>query len=476
MIKKELTKRDADYAEWYLDVIQAADLADYAPVKGCMVIKPTGYAIWESIQGILDRKFKDTGVENAYFPLLIPVSYFQKEAEHVEGFSPEFAVVTEAGGKKLEEPLVIRPTSETVIYEMFSRWISSYRDLPLVYNQWANIVRWEKRTRLFLRTSEFLWQEGHTAHRTVEEARDRAKQMQEVYRVFCEDYLAIPVIVGAKTASERFAGAEDTLTLEAMMQDGKALQMGTSHLLGANFTDAFNIKFLDEDGQGKNVRATSWGVSTRLIGGLIMTHSDDEGLVLPPKIAPLQAVIVPIYVSEDEKKQVTAKVNDIASDLKAKGIRVKVDDRDLRPGPKFFEWEKKGVPIRIEIGPKDIENDKAILVRRDTKEKLSASFADLTKTVSELLDKIQMDMYGRALSYQKDKTRDVVSYEDLKKQVETGFAGAYWCGGSECEAKISEETKATIRCVPYENPVKETGKCVLCGKESNTKVVFARSY
>ena len=476
MANNKITKRSEDYSEWYLNIIQAADLADHAPVKGCMVIKPLGYAIWENIQSILDKKFKETDVENVYFPLLIPMSYLKKEAEHVEGFAPELAVVTEAGGKKLEEPLAIRPTSETIFYEMFSRWISSYRDLPLIYNQWANIVRWEKRTRLFLRTSEFLWQEGHTAHCTTEEAMVRANQMQEVYRSFSEEYLAIPVIAGVKTASERFAGAEETLTIEAMMQDGKALQMGTSHLLAAHFTDSFNIKFLDEDGKEKHIRATSWGVSTRLIGGLIMTHSDDAGLVLPPKIAPVQAVIIPIHVSPEEKESVSLKVKEIKNDLISRGVRIKVDSRDMRPGPKFFEWEKRGVPLRIEVGPKDLETGKAVVARRDTQEKISISFSELSKKSEELLVQIQQNLFDRALRYQKEKTKEVVSYDELKHQVETGFAKAYWCGDEECESKINEETKATIRCILSSESQNEKGKCVFCGKDTDVKVVFARSY
>lgn len=476
MAKNEITKRNEDYSEWYLDIIKAADLADYAPIKGCMVIKPTGYAIWENIQNILDKRFKETGVENAYFPLLIPMSYLKKEADHIEGFAPEFAVVTEAGGKKLEEPLVIRPTSETIIYEMFSRWISSYRDLPLVYNQWANIVRWEKRTRLFLRTSEFLWQEGHTAHRTAEEAKKRASQMHEVYRIFSEEYLAIPVIAGAKTASERFAGAEDTLTIEAMMQDGKALQMGTSHLLSSHFTDSFNIKFLDEDGKEKHIRATSWGVSTRLIGGLIMTHSDDNGLVLPPNIAPVQAVIIPIYMTPEDEEKITSKVSEIKNDLEIKGIRVKVDNRDMRPGPKFFEWEKKGIPLRIEVGPKDFEKGEAVVVRRDTQEKTAINLSELANKSEELLVQIQQNLFDRALNFQKEKTKEVTTYDELKVQVETGFARAYWCGDKDCESKVNEETKATIRCILDSNQENKNGKCVYCGKESNTKVLFAKSY
>ena len=343
MEKSKITKRSEDYAEWYLDIIANADLADYAPVKGCMVIKPNGFAIWEKIQSVLDSMFKETEVENAYFPLFIPEHLLKREAEHVEGFAPECAMVTHAGGKELEEPLIVRPTSETIIYEMFSKWISSYRDLPMVLNQWVNIVRWEKRTRLFLRTSEFLWQEGHTAHATEEEAQERTLQMLEIYRVFTEEYLAIPVIVGQKSESEKFAGAERTYSIEAMMQDGKALQSGTSHLLDEKFTCAFNIKFLDVDGREKNIRATSWGVSTRLIGALIMAHSDDNGLVLPPKIAPTQVIIIPIWVNDSEKQSVLSKARSLFDDLKKQSISAKIDEREMRPGPKFFDWEKRGV-------------------------------------------------------------------------------------------------------------------------------------
>lgn len=473
MIESGITKRTKDYALWYLDVIKAADLADYAPVKGCMVIKPTGYAIWEEMQSVLNIEFKKTGVENAYFPLLIPESYLLKEADHVAGFAPEVVTVTEAGGKQLEERYVIRPTSETIIYEMFSRWIGSYKDLPLLINQWANIMRWEKRTRLFLRTSEFLWQEGHTAHANREEAYARAKQMHEVYRKFSEEYLAIPVIAGEKSESERFAGAETTFTIEGMMQDGKALQMGTSHLLESSFTDAFNIKYLDSDNTEKNIRATSWGVSTRLIGGLIMAHSDDNGLVLPPKIAPNQVVIIPVWTNEEEKSEVMKMVSKVSDKLS--GVRTKIDDRDMRPGPRFYEWEKKGVPIRIEIGPRDVAANSVVVVRRDTGEKSIVKLDQVEEQIFILLDQIQKYLFDKALKYRDEKTRIVENYDELKEQVQIGFAKTLWCDEAECEKRVSEETKATTRCLlPMD--AKASGKCSICGKEAKVVAVFARSY
>jgi len=473
--EQTITKRSEDYSEWYLDVIKEADLADYGPVRGSMVIKPNGYAIWENIQKVLNDKFKKSGIENAYFPSLIPEGYLKKEAKHVEGFAPECFVVTHAGGKSLEEPLVVRPTSETIIYEMFSRWVTSYRDLPLLMNQWVNVLRSEMRTRLFLRTSEFLWQEGHTAHATEKEAGERARQMIDEYADFAKEYLAMPVFVGEKTETERFPGAQTTYTIEGMMQDGKALQSGTSHLLDANFTQAFNIKFLDSDGVEKFVRSTSWGVSTRIIGGIIMTHSDDKGLVLPPKIAPIKAVIIPVYTSDEEKKIVIFRVEQIAKELRDQNLEVKVDNRDLRPGPKFFEWEKKGVPIRIEIGPRDVQNNSAIVVRRDNGEKLVVEFDSLAAEVVTLLDRIQVDIYNRALKFREEHTTIVSNYDELKKSVSTGFAIAHWCGNSECEKKINEETKATIRCIPFDQS-KSAGKCIYCGKQSAYQVIFARAY
>ncbi len=468
---KGITTREEDYSQWYLDVIKEADLADYGPVRGTMVIKPNGYAIWENIQKILDEKFKETGVQNAYFPSLIPEGYLKREAEHVEGFAPECAVVTHAGGKKLEEALVVRPTSETIIYEMFSRWIKSYRDLPIIINQWVNVVRWEMRTRLFLRTSEFLWQEGHTAHATGEEAQERARLMQDIYADFLENILAIPVIKGIKSDSERFAGAETTYSIESMMQDGKALQAATSHVLADHFTKAFNIKFLDKDGVEKFVRATSWGISTRIIGAIIMAHSDDKGLVLPPNIAPIQVVITP--VTQDDL--VLKKANELAFLLKQKNLKTHVDIRDLRPGEKFFDWEKKGIPVRIEIGPKDIENKAVVVVRRDNGEKVSVIDSEAPEMVFDLIATIQEDLFEKALKFREENTKLVSNYDELKSQVEHGFAKAYWCGDTECEKKINEETKATIRCIPFDEP-KETGKCIYCGKESKEIVIFAKAY
>lgn len=471
----KIKSREEDYSEWYLDIIKAADLADSAPIKGCMVIKPNGYAIWENIQKTLDEMFKETGVENAYFPLLIPQSYLEREAKHVEGFAPECALVTHAGGKALEEPLVVRPTSETIIYEMFSKWIKSYRDLPMLVNQWANIVRWEMRTRLFLRTSEFLWQEGHTAHTTEEGARERALQMNKIYQDFAENYLAVPVIPGEKSESERFAGAENTYCIEAMMQDGKALQMGTSHLLGENFTSSFGVKYLDKDGKEKNVRATSWGVSTRLIGGIIMVHSDDKGLILPPKIAPNQISIITITPESESADKVSSFASELKNKLKEKAIRVVIDDREMRPGPKFFEWEQKGIPIRLEIGLKEIESGNFPLTRRDTGEKITLTKDNFVEEIKNILDDIQKNMFERAEKYREEKSKSVTNYEELKDQVAIGFAEAFWCGDANCEKKINEETTATIRCIPFDQE-NISGKCIVCGKESNKKTIFARAY
>lgn len=478
MIDKNIAKRSDNFSQWYLDVIEAADLADYGPVKGSMVIKPNGYAIWENIQNILNQKFKKTGVENAYFPLLIPESFLKREAEHVKGFAPEVAVVTHAGGKKLEEPVVIRPTSETIIYDSFAKWIKSYRDLPLLINQWANIVRWEMRTRLFLRTSEFLWQEGHTAHASFEEAEEREKMMINIYKEFVEEYLAIPVIAGRKTESEKFAGAERTYAIEAMMQDGKALQSGTSHVLEQDFAKSFDVKYLDQDGQEKFVWLTSWGVSTRLIGGLIMVHSDDKGLVLPPKIAPYHIVIVPVWGSDQEKLAVLDKVKDISDKLnKIDNLVIKIDDRDLRPGPRFFEWEKKGIPIRIEIGPRDLENESVVLVRRDNGEKEIVGMNVVANIVKEKLDLIQKEMFERALKNREDNTYSVDTWDEFEKIFDKGskFVMAHWCGEADCEAKIMEKTKASIRCIPFDQK-EEIGKCILCGKSSQRRVLFAKCY
>jgi prolyl-tRNA synthetase len=474
---KGLTTRAEDYAKWYLDVIAAAKLADYSPVKGCMVIRPNGYAIWEQMQLQLDRMFKETGHVNAYFPVFIPESFIKKEAEHVEGFAPECALVTHAGGKKLEEPLVVRPTSETIIWAMYKNWIQSHRDLPLLINQWANVVRWEMRTRLFLRTSEFLWQEGHTAHASSDEAQAETLQMLEVYRTFAESFMALPVIAGIKTAKERFAGAVETYSIEAMMQDRRALQCGTSHNLGQNFAKAFDVKFQDESGQLQHVWATSWGVSTRLVGALIMAHSDDQGLIMPPNLAPLQVVIVPIWRSEEEQQEIISKINTLTADWQ-KVCRSRFDDRDnVRPGWKFNEWEKQGVPIRIEIGPRDLEQEQVVLVRRDTGEKSVVAFAELKTQVRTLLPRIQKDLFARALAFREQNTFDCDDYQMFRKQIDApgGFLRVHWCGSRTCEDKLQDETKATIRCIPLEN-LKETGSCLLCGADSKERVIVAKAY
>ncbi len=476
MIEKKITPRAADYSQWYLDVIAAAELADYGPVKGTMVIRPYGYALWEATQNILNEKFKATGVENAYFPMFIPERLLNKEKDHVEGFAPEVAVVTHAGGKKLDEPLVVRPTSETIMYDIFSGWIKSYRDLPLLINQWANVVRWELRTRLFLRTTEFLWQEGHTVHETEDEAEKRVLQMLEIYRDFAENYIAIPVIPGQKSESEKFAGALRTYTIEAMMQDGKALQYATSHNLGQNFAKAFGVKFLDRNNAEQFGWQTSWGLSTRTIGGLIMAHSDDKGLVLPPKIASIQAIITTIAPSEKDKEIVSKKAEELNVILKNSGIRSRTDTRDMRPGEKYFEWEKKGVPIRIELGPKDIANDSAVLVRRDTGEKIKVTLVSIAAEVSKLLGDIQTSLFARASQYNKEKTKVVDSWDDFVKAIDGGnFVLAHWSGDKDVEAKIKEETGATIRCIPF-NQKKEAGICIKSGKPSSGRVIFAKSY
>jgi len=477
-MKKGITKRAENYAQWYLDVIAGADLAEHAPVKGCMIIKPYGYAIWENIQRVLDTTIKASGAKNAYFPLFIPQSFLEKETKHVKGFSPELIVVTQAGGKKLDESLIIRPTSETVIYEVFSKWIKSYRDLPLLINQWANIARWELRPRLFLRTVEFLWQEGHTVHSTEKEAETKAREMLEVYRLFAENYLALPVIPGVKTESEKFPGAVRTYCVEGMMQDGKALQVGTSHMLGQNFAKVFNVKFLSKDGTEQYAWQTSWGVSTRLIGALIMTHSDDKGLILPPKIAPIQVVIIPVWAGEEERKKVFAKADLIARDLKkVHGINIEVDKREnMNLGPKFFEWEKKGVPIRIEIGPKDIARKSVIVVRRDTSGKESVAEERVVAQVGKILDEIQDSLFSKALAFQCGNSYTIDSWDEFKVIIEKGgFIYAHWCGNSRCEAKVKKETKATIRSIPLSQK-KEIGRCIFCGKSSNGRVIFAKAY
>ncbi len=475
----KITKRSEDYAKWYTDVVLQAELADYAPVKGCMVVRPNGYAIWEKMRDTLDKMFKDTGHRNAYFPLFIPESFFKREAEHVEGFAPECAIVTHGGGKKLEEPLYVRPTSETIIWYMYKKWISSYRDLPILYNQWANVVRWEMRTRLFLRTTEFLWQEGHTAHATDQEALEETMTILELYKEFAENYMSMPVITGQKTDSEKFAGAVNTYSIEAMMQDRRALQAGTSHYLGQNFAKAFDVTFLDPKGDREYVYATSWGVSTRLIGGLIMTHSDDQGLVIPPRLAPLATVIVPIWKNDEEKSKVLEVSNRIAADVKSSlDISCHIDDRDqFSPGWKFNEWELRGVPLRVEVGPRDVESGSAVLVRRDNREKTQVRLAQLLERIPEILDEMQSFLFRRAFAFRDENRYVVDSYDEFRGIFEDlgGFVYAFWCGEQECETRISEETKATIRNIPLD-PKKEKGHCILCGRPAEVRVPFAKAY
>ncbi len=486
---KNITNRKKDYSQWYLDVVKEAKLADHSPVRGCMVIRPHGFALWENMKKALDNMFKETGHENAYFPLFIPKSFLSKEAQHVEGFAKECAVVTHSrlrsadGGvevdpeSRLEEELIVRPTSETIIWDSYRNWIQSYRDLPILINQWANVVRWEMRTRLFLRTMEFLWQEGHTAHATKEEAIEETERMLGVYKTFAEDFMAMPVITGKKTASERFAGAVDTYCIEAMMQDGKALQAGTSHFLGQNFAKAFDVKFQGKDGEHDYVWATSWGVSTRLVGGLIMTHSDDQGLVLPPKIAPNQVVVVPIHKNDEQKTDVLNYVQPVIDLLREKGISVKLDDRDnYNPGYKFAEHEAQGVPLRIAVGPRDVKNNNLELARRDTLEKNIVQRDDIEQRIEKLLDEIQNNLFDSAHERMKNRTRSVNSYEEFKKEIDKGgFIYAHWDGTAETEEKIKEETKATIRCIPFD-PNPESGNCMVTGKSSSQQVLFARSY
>ena len=473
---KKITTRTEDYSQWYLDVIEAADLAENSPVKGCMIIKPSGYALWEKTQKILDEKFKATGVENAYFPMLIPERLLKREEEHVEGFAPEVAVVTHAGGKKLEESLILRPTSETIMYEVFSKWVRSHRDLPLLINQWANVIRWEMRTRLFLRTTEFLWQEGHTVHATFDEAEARVLMMLDIYRDFAENYMAIPVVPGRKSEAEKFAGASGTYTIEAMMQDGKALQFATSHNLGQNFSKVFDVTFLDDKSQKQYAWQTSWGLSTRVIGGLIMTHSDDKGLVLPPKIAPIQVVIIPIIPKEWDRQLVEEETKTIQSNLISKGISVKVDDRDLRPGEKFYEWEKKGIPLRIEIGPKDLANNSVVMARRDTGEKKSVDLPELVEIIESTLEIMQNNLYDKAKVRLTENTVSVDNWDDFKKAIDNNnFVMAHWSGDQDVELAIKEETGATVRCFPI-GQEKEDGVCVKSGKKSIGRVLFAKSY
>ncbi len=488
---KDLTKRSINYSQWYNDLVIKADLAEQSAVRGCMVIKPYGYAIWEKMQHQLDKMFKETGVQNAYFPLLIPKSFLSREAEHVEGFAKECAVVThhrlmnapDGSGvvvdpeARLEEELIIRPTSETIIWNTYRNWINSYRDLPLLINQWANVMRWEMRTRMFLRTAEFLWQEGHTAHATKEEAQEEAIRMLNVYGDFAEKYMAVPVVKGVKSANERFAGALETYTIEAMMQDGKALQSGTSHFLGQNFAKAFDVKFVNKENQLDYVWATSWGVSTRLMGALIMTHSDDNGLVLPPKLAPIQVVIVPIYKTQEQLDEINAKVNPIVENLRNMGISVKYDNADnKRPGFKFADYELKGVPVRLVLGARDIANGTIEVMRRDTLEKSSTSLDGIEDTVKNLLDDIQANIFKKAYDFRQNMTYKVDTYEEFKEQIEKGgFVLAHWDGTPETEDRIKEETKATIRCIPLDAEP-EDGVDMLTGKPSKCRVVFARNY
>ncbi len=471
-----ITPRSEDYSAWYLDIIKVAGLAEHGPAKGSMVIKPYGYALWEKVQNVLNPVFKETGVENAYFPMLIPENLLKREEDHIEGFAPEVAVVTHAGGKKLEEPLIIRPTSETIMYEVFSGWIHSYRDLPLLINQWANVVRWEMRPRLFLRTTEFLWQEGHTVHKDEADADSRARMMLGVYQKFAEEYMAIPVIPGQKSESEKFAGALRTYTCEAMMQDGKALQFSTSHNLGDHFSKVFNIQFLDENNEMKFGWQTSWGLSTRTIGALIMAHSDDKGLVLPPKMASLQVVLVPILVGKEDDQKVLEKIKEMNAELAQLSITTKIDDRDLRPGEKFYEWERKGVPVRVEFGPKDMANNQAVLVRRDTGEKEIVPLSDFADRVAQLMEIIQKSLYERALSLRTSKTKVLDAWDEFTEAIESGnFVMAHWDGTKETEAMIKEETGATIRCIPFDS-TDEAGVCVKTGKSSNRRVLFAKAY
>ena len=490
---KNFTSREEDYSAWYNELVERADLAEHSAVRGCMVIKPYGYAIWEKMQAQLDKMFKETGHENAYFPLLVPKSLFEAEEKNAEGFAKECAVVTHYRLKtdpnnktklivdpnaKLEEELIIRPTSEAIIWNTYKGWIESYRDLPLLINQWANVMRWEMRTRLFLRTAEFLWQEGHTAHATESEAVTETKQMLDVYAEFSEKFMAMPVLKGVKTESERFAGAVDTYCIEALMQDGKALQAGTSHFLGQNFAKAFDVQFTSKEGKKDFVWATSWGVSTRLIGGLIMTHSDDDGLVLPPNLAPIQVVIVPIYKGAEQLAQISEQVAVMKSELEAKGISVKFDNRDTyKPGYKFAEYEFKGVPVRLAIGPRDMENGTVEVARRDTKEKEILQQQDIANKIEHLLENIQNNLFQKAVDFRENLTQTADSWDEFKNLIEnkTGFVIAHWDGTAETEDKIKKETKATIRCIPLDNKLEE-GKCIFSGNPSTQRVVFAKSY
>lgn len=479
MAEEKLPTRAEDFSEWYNQLVLKAQLADYAPVRGCMVVRPYGWALWENITAALDRRFKATGHQNVAFPMLIPRSFIDKEKHHVKGFSPELAVVTIGGGEELAEPLVIRPTSETIIGHMWSKWIQSYRDLPVLMNQWNSVVRWELRTKLFLRTLEFYWQEGHTAHATREEAEFETRQMLDIYTDFAVNDAAIPVIPGKKSDAEKFAGADVTFSIEAMMGDGKALQAGTSHFLGQNFAQAFEVRYLDQNGQLQHCWTTSWGLSTRFIGAIIMVHGDDQGLILPPKLAPIQCVIVPIHKTDEEKASVLDAARKLHGELVKAGIRVKLDEREGQSaGWKFNDWEMRGVPVRVELGPKDVAKQAAVLARRDKpgrEGKVSAALADLPMTIEKLLAEIQQALHDKALSFRKSNTHETKNIEELKRAVENGFAVASWCGSGDCEAKIKEETRATMRCIPLEQEG-AGGDCVACGKAAAERAVFARAY
>jgi len=479
MSDQKLPSRTEDFSEWYNQLVLRAELADYAPVRGCMIVRPYGWALWENITLVLDRRFKATGHVNAAFPLLIPKSFIEREKSHVEGFSPELAVVTIGGGEKLEEPLVIRPTSETIIGHAYAKWIQSYRDLPILINQWNSVVRWELRTKLFLRTLEFFWQEGHTAHATLEEAEFETRQMLDIYTDMAVKDAAIPVIPGRKSDSEKFAGADITYSIEAMMGDGKALQAGTSHNLGQNFAKAFEIRYLDKNGQLQHCWTTSWGLSTRFIGAIIMVHGDDQGLILPPRLAPFQVVLVPIFKTDEEKIAVMEAARKIQAELTFDEIRVKMDEREgFSPGFKFNDWEMRGVPLRIELGPKDVAKGAAVLARRDRPGKEGKTFVPqvgISGAVSNLLHEIQKALFDRALKTREEKTIQPKDYEEFKAAVENGFALSYWCGSSDCEAKIKEETKATMRCIPLEQEG-GSGVCIFCAKSSNYKAIFAKAY
>ncbi len=479
MAEQKLPTRAEDFAEWYNQLVLRAELADYAPVRGCMIVRPYGWALWENIQQALDRRFKATGHQNVAFPLFIPKHFIEKEKHHVEGFSPELAVVTIGGGEELAEPLIVRPTSETIIGHMWAKWIQSYRDLPVLMNQWNSVVRWELRTRLFLRTLEFYWQEGHTAHATREEAEAETRQMLDIYTDFAVTDAAIPVIPGRKSDSEKFAGADTTYSLEAMMGDRKALQFCTSHFLGQNFSKAFEVRYLDQGGQLQHCWTTSWGLSTRVIGAIIMVHGDDQGLILPPKLAPYQAVIVPIFKSDEEKARVFETAQKLRQKLVAAQIRVKLDERDgLSPGFKFNDWEMRGVPLRIELGPKDVASGNVVLARRDKpgKEgKSNVAQGEVVANVERLLAEIQKSLHDRALAFRKANTREPRNYDEFKQAVETGFAYSFWCGSADCEAKIKEETKATMRCIPLDQPGGK-GACIYCGKPAKERGIFGRAY